>query len=59
MKAAVAKIIIQKPGCRNLATIYNDMCKMDPRIFTIIFCFLPRMNRKRKKCKRTVCMKQG
>jgi len=43
----------------NLSPIDKAMWKKVPRIFINILCFLPRMNKKRKKCKRTVCMKQG
>lgn len=59
MQATTAKIIIQNSTSRNVASKHNDMCQKNPRIFTNIFPFLPRMNKKRKKCKRTVCMKQG
>ena len=43
----------------NFVPIDKAMSKKVPRIFINILCFLPRMNKKRKKCKRTVCMKQG
>lgn len=56
---AVAKISIQNARSTNLAKKTNDMHKTNPRIFTNIFPFLPRTDKKREKCKRTVCMKQG